>query len=200
MKHDIGFILIIIGLAIIGYLQFENRERQKEYWEDPNFRTDTVHVEVDYSKLPKPEFKYDVPPARVFYYNRDTTIVNNTYLSFDDSLITVIDSLTNRITKINEDYLKLYSDYSKLIYGEFTGDSLRLDLLNINGTMSSLRFGVNYDKFRYQWEEGSFRASPALSKPNVFDRIKLQIQAGAYITPKGLQPGVGLGLGYNLWQ
>jgi hypothetical protein len=76
----------------------------------------------------------------------------------------VIDSLTNTITNISSLFLKLYPTNPKLIYGEFNMDSLRLDILNIDGKIYSERYANNYSKFKYQWQDGKLKANPIKPK------------------------------------
>src|SRR5688500_4751238 len=129
--------LISVGLLILGvYLFLGGRtndfEHRMEYWEKNNFRTDTIIVDFDYSKIPSPVYQYTVPPATVHVFN-PTTQPAHVIVVRDSSLFRVIDSLKNEITEIHENYLKLYPKAPKILYGAFSGDSLRLDLLDITG-------------------------------------------------------------------
>jgi hypothetical protein len=176
MKINIQTLLLIGILALLAYVVFfmpDNTDTLLEYWENKDFKTDTVIYEVDYTKLPKPEYKNYVPPAVVINYIDSTKVIENTrYVQADDSLIQVIDSLTDEITKISLAYLKLYPSAPKFIYGEFTGDSLRFDLLAIGGQISSHRYGVNYQRYSYQWSsEDGLKAGDAY-KPSFSDILK----------------------------
>ena len=146
----------ILGVIIYYYTYTPKEIVTKEYWQDPNFKTDSIKVEIDYSKLPKPTFTYNVPPAKVIEYQVPST--NGISLKYQDSLIQVIDSLKDQIFTINALYLKLYPHASKLIYGEFKGDSLQLDFLNTEGRLLTSKVAVNYAKFQYQYKDGNFRA------------------------------------------
>jgi len=151
--------IAIIGLIIFFYLDRKDQDaKAKEYWENPNFKTDSTTVFVDYSKLPTPEYENYVPPRYVINYIDSTKSYQSREVVMDDSLLSVIDSLNGEITKISLAFLQQHPDASKLIYGEFSGDSLRLDLLGIDGSIRQNSFGVNYDRFRYQFREGNFRA------------------------------------------
>jgi hypothetical protein len=158
--------VVIVALVVYGlfFKKDTSLDEVKEYWENKEFKTDTVNLQIDYTKIKMPEFKYDVPPAKVYnYYSKDSTVLSHTSLVMDDSLLTVIDSLQKNITKISIDYLKLYPNASKIIYGAFTNDSVRFDLLAITGVTSSISYGVNYERYRYQYIEGSFKADPITS-------------------------------------
>lgn len=173
MKHINILLLALMGLLIWG-LFFKTDptiEQIKEYWESSDFKTDTLIMEVDYTKLPIPQFKYKVPPVIVRnYYQKDSTIINNIHLVSNDSLLTVIDSLKMKITEISVDFIKLYPDASKLIYAEFTSDSITLDLLQTSGNIQGLTIGTNYNRFTYQYRDGAFRAEPVeYKRPNKFE-------------------------------
>lgn len=164
-----GLAILILGLLIYSFYHNDNKHKETlEYWERKDFSTDTVQVEIEYDKLPKPEFKYNVPPAQVHYYQGSTT---NNKLVLNDSLIQVIDSLQNQIYTINELYLKLYPSAYKLIYGEFSKDSLTLDLLGIDGKFKTLKYATNYNRFAYQWKDSELRANPISINPNITPRF-----------------------------
>lgn len=165
MRRQVAHILVVVLALILLvnlFLQKQSTAELKEYWENKDFKTDSVKVEIDYTKLPIPQFKFDVPPVKVIEYTRPRD-VNNISLNFNDSLITVIDSLQNHIYTLNALYLKLYPEASKLIYAQFSADSVRLDLLSTQGRVYSSRVAVNYARFQYQYTDGHFRASPITS-------------------------------------
>lgn len=163
MEESRKWLQLIIGIAafVVLYLLWNKTDRDKaemlQYWEREGFKTDTVHVAVDYEKLPKPTFSYSVPPAKVYTYNNPQ--VNHISVNLNDSLISVIDSLENTITSIHTAYLKLYPSASKFIYGSFTIDSMNLDLLSIDGKIRSHSYPWDLKRFKYQWVEGALRAS-----------------------------------------
>lgn len=159
MEHLFKTFQLACGLAIaIGLFMvyFGLKDQTKEYWQQPGFRTDSIKVDIDYSKLKIPEFKIQIPPVKVVEYQ--TPEAPKAYISLNDSLITVIDSLKNHIYTINTLYLKLYPEASKLIYGEFTHDSLRLDLLTPEGRIISTQVASNFSKYVYQYKNNAFRA------------------------------------------
>jgi hypothetical protein len=168
--HQYAVILLQVVILLLLYIFFvkphsKTESNLKEYWENKKFKTDSIKVDVDYTKLPKPTFKFPVPPAFVFDYTKIPPSVNTTHIIVqNDSLLQVIDSLSKEITTISALYLKLYPSNPKLIYGEFSRDSTRLDLLSIDGRIRSNRFAVNYDKFSYQWNDGDFKANPVKEK------------------------------------
>lgn len=168
--HQYAPVLLQVIILLLLYIFFVKPHSQteanlKEYWENKKFKTDSVKVDVDYTKLPQPTFKYQVPPAFVFDYTKIPPSVNSTHIVVkNDSLLQVIDSLTKQVTAISALYLKLYPGNPKLLYGEFSPDSARFDLLSIDGKIRSNRYAVNYLKFTYQWNDGNLKANPIKEK------------------------------------
>ena len=160
-------VLIILGLLIwfIFFRVPEGNAELKEYWEAKDFKTDSIKVEVDYSKLPKPTYRNYVPPAVVIEY-KAPEINNKVSRSLNDSLITVIDSLQNQITTINALYLKLYPQAHKLIYGSFKQDTLKFDFLTTSGGILTQVYPVNYARFQYQYKDNLFSAEEHAKKPS----------------------------------
>lgn len=161
--------LLALGFWLGKYSTEDKHRTALEYWEKKGFKTDTVHVEVDYSKLPIPRFEYKVPPAQIRHYPvpvKDTQFIK---ITLDDSLLHVIDSLKGTIIAINERYIKFMPKAHKLLYGEFDGDSLQLDVLTIDGKIETQIWGVNYDKFIYQYVDGSLKAQPIKSNTKSLD-------------------------------
>lgn len=167
----------LVVIAFLCYLVYKHglfEKQVQEYWENPNFKTDSVKVNVDYDKLPKPVYKNYVPPAIVINYI-DSTKTLHTSVVQSGELLKVIDSLKNEITLINDKFLKIAPKNPKLLYGEMSFDSLRLDVLNIDGQIYSNRYHVNYDRFSYQWVDGNIKANP------VFRKTKPTFTKGLYL-------------------
>jgi len=160
MKSNIQTALIVV---LLGYLLTKDllmpspQDKLVEYWENKNFKTDSITLDIDYSKIPKPTYDYKVPPAKV--YNYTNTIIKNVSVTVNDSLISVIDSLTGKIDSISLEYLKISPNSAKLLYGEFTLDTIKLDLLNISGNTQTIVYPVNYSRFSYQYQNNEFRAN-----------------------------------------
>lgn len=165
MKNNIIILLITFLLGGISeYLIINHKpENLKQYWEDSNFKTDTIIHKIPYS-LPSQNLYHIIPPKSVLVYYHDTLKLSVNC----DSLIKLIDSLGNVVKVINKSYLSLFPDNPKLLYGKFTSDTLRLDLLKTNGDIYSDIFLVDYSRFKYQWIDGkiSTREIPkVLSSP-----------------------------------
>jgi hypothetical protein len=175
-------LLLQIAIVIIIIMLYMDRKTQdevaREYWENPNFKTDSVKAYIDYNKMPKPIYKNYVPPKIVIQYIDSTKTYDNVSIVMNDSLVNIIDSLTMQITKISIDYFKRFPNEPKLIYAEFARDSLRLDLLGIDGTLRQNTFGTNYDRFTYQLRDGEFRAEELSKKRDVKLLSSLYVNAG----------------------
>lgn len=195
MKNiNFNLILQIAMMAVIAWFIMDRRAQDKvvkEYWENPNFVTDSIKTYVDYEKLPKPEYKHHVPPNVVINYIDSTKTLDHISLVMDDSLITVIDSLQSEITTIHEKYFKLYPTASKLIYGEFSRDSVRFDLLRTDGSIKTSTFGVNYGRFDYQYTNGNFRASEKPRENNAYSPTNALFGYAGYNVTIG-KPMIGL--------
>lgn len=153
--QTIGFIVLLILIGLI-YLDFRKKDEAiKEYWENKSFKTDSIKVSIDYTKLKTPTFNYTVPPVKVITYQAEAPKVS---INLNDSLLYVIDSLKNHIYAINTLYIKLYPDAPKLLYAQFTADSIRLDLLSTKGRVYSSRVAVNYAEFQYQYKDDNYKA------------------------------------------
>jgi hypothetical protein len=165
-------LIVIAILALLAWFVFwkapKDKEADYQYWEALDFKTDTVHVDVDYSKLPKPSFKFDVPPNKVINYQAPEV---NPYIRIDlnDSLIRVIDSLKGAITEISLLYLKLYPEAHKLIYAEFTQDTFKLDLLSTTGRIFTQVYPVDYARFQYQYKDNKVSATEVRKKASKQD-------------------------------
>jgi hypothetical protein len=155
--------VLSVAIAITLWLLFQKQDafqkESREYWEDKGFTTDTLKVQYQYI-LPAPS-KKEVPPLKVIQYT-DPPAKEYHYktIVLNDSLLKVIDSLEKEIIVINERYLKIFPKAHKLIHGKFSGDSLRLDVLDIEGHLSTIIYGVNYDRFTYQWRDNELKADP----------------------------------------
>lgn len=153
--------LIFMGLLVF-FLWVNGKNQQKvvermEYWENTKFKPDTINLTIPYTSIVNPQYEFKIPPATVIQYA--PTPLPKVSVTLNDSLLIVNDSLQKVITQINTTYLKQFPTRPKLLYGDFTGDSLRLDFLNINGLVTTEKYGVNYQRFKYQWD-WSFRADP----------------------------------------
>lgn len=162
LKTFIGFLLAIITIFLMlwafwtTFLKSDVKQIIDEYWEHKDFKTDTIHFSLEYGDIILPPYPEYVPPKVVIEYLPSQ--IKGIKLEVYDSLILVIDSLKQITTKIDPSFLKLYPNSSKLIYSNFTEDSLRLDLLTIDGQIRTENYLVNYDRFNYQYRDNQFKA------------------------------------------
>src|SRR5690606_30578101 len=175
-------IVTLILLAFICYTVFFTIPHTQKIKELNNYKTDSIKVLIDY-KVPETKGVIVNPKIVIQYPKED---LGHRYLKVTDSLISVIDSLTQSITSVNPDYLKNHPSSSKILYGQFTEDTLQLDLLKINGEIESLRYPVNYLSYFYEYSEGNFKANPIKGhkKPPPKLTSKLYFNGGYDITGK----------------
>lgn len=153
----ITFLAILASLAYAIFFHFPQQRREdRQYWESMTFKTDTVVIKTQYPNIILPKYPNYVPPKFVLNYLDSS--VNYIQVHASDSLLRVIDSLQNKITQINIDFIKKYPEASKLLYAEFSTDSLRLDLLNIRGQVNTQLYSLNFERYRYQYRDGEIRA------------------------------------------
>lgn len=156
LKNIITFLLVIVGIWIILHLKMCHGKDPIEYWQDPNFKTDTIVIKEPYA-VKGDSFPYKVAPKIVYRY---LPSIDNGYKvkCSSDSLLSIIDSLGKQITSINKKYLTLFTEANKLIYGKFRSDSIRFDFLKTDGNIFSEIYLTNYQKFEYEYRENQFRA------------------------------------------
>lgn len=201
-KEDfIALFLIISSLALVIYSffrlnkQFTYDERPKEYWESGNYRPDTI-IFKPYINIPQQQLPNYVPPKVVINY---TPAENGNFINFTDSVLRVLDSMGKSIANIDPNYLKQYPLSPKILKGFFDSDSLSLDLLNIDGKISTLGYTVNYDRFEYQFLNGQLSAKEVMkpkinSKPQSFSG-GLYLNAGYSWLDKN--PNIGINHQFN---
>lgn len=229
MEQNHKYLDLIIKLGILtaiiwfAFFKYEGNKIPQQYWQDKHFKTDTINIPIDYSKIKVPEFRYGVLPKIVLNYIDSSH--QHIHVHGNDSLLTVIDSLKHRITKINAEYLKIYPKAAKILYGQFSGDSIRLDLLAIDGKVRSQIYLTNYLGFKYQYlsETNEFRAQKIkidnplrkelyvwggydllVGKPQLGTdysiykgNLRLRALGSVYVSDKP-QPSLGIGIGYKI--
>jgi len=205
MKHWITpqNVLILVLCIMVGFFYFDRKAQdkvQREYWENPNFKTDSIKAYIDYDKMPKPEYVNYVPPAIVINYIDSTKRYSSIQVVKNDSLLLIIDSLRDELTTISLNYLKNNPQAWKLIYGEFDKDTFRIDMVNLKGFTVTQKYGVNYDRFKYQYLYANgtpqFRADRIPYKDKVKSSLTHSFFAsGGYLLT---QSAPTIGLDYNI--
>lgn len=165
--------LFLLGIGIYTYQKGIKKEESlanDQYFQKKDFKPDTIRLKVPYA-VPKPYGIY-VPPKIVYLH--DILLTPGITIKCD-SLISVIDSLHGMITKINPTFLKFKSEREKLIAGYFSKDTLKLDLLKVDGNLVSTLYMVDYNRYRYLITEGSLStiAIPYHEKTKVHSNLYL---------------------------
>lgn len=158
-------ILLYAFLFIFLMTHFEKcRESVNQYWQNPNFKTDTVYLSRPF-ELKKDSFPNYVPPKTVVTY----TAPNVTFYLNIDSLIQVISKDHMDTTKIDSSYLTQFPTNPKLVYGYFVKDTLKLSLLKTDGEIYTEDYLVDYGKFRYEYFNNKLRAieKPTAKLPSI---------------------------------
>jgi hypothetical protein len=192
---------ILIIMVTIFWLDRKGQDEiAKEYWENPNFKTDSIKVYIDYDKLPKPQYTNYVPPAVNIKYIDPTKSYKTTQVIKNDSLLLIIDSMRDEFTRISLRYLKNNPEAWKILYGEFNSDTVSFDMVNLEGNTITDKYAVNFNRFKYQlvYNEGRpiFKASsPIQSDFNNKDPLSHEF----YVAPGYmlLRKSPSVGLDYN---
>lgn len=191
-------LLVILGLLIWFMFQMRKgnealQNQAREYWEDPKFVPDTIIAGFDYSQLPKPIYKNYVPPKVVINYPETPT--TGFTLELRDSLISIINEVTGERDSIAQAYILLYPKASKLIYGQFSLDSLVFDLLDPSGAISTSVYPVNYQRFTYQYRDAKLHA---FQLPPRLVPKRLQQNLYGYVGYAPTYGNANLGVDYSL--
>lgn len=161
VKH----ILIVLGTLLIVWAIFQipscESKPKPQYWEDPNFKPETVYVDKPYP-VKGDSFPYKVPPIVVIKWK--DRIIPGHINCIDDSLILVIDSLGREMRKVNKQFLLQFPESPKLVGGLFKLDTMKLDLLETTGSITSKVYPVDYNRFEYEWHNNSIRAKELTNK------------------------------------
>lgn len=152
--------LTLVGILILIYLLLHLKGCKPsdvlEYWQNPNFKPDTVYIDKPY-EVKGDSFAYAVPPKVVIRY-LPLPDNGNKVKCLTDSLLSVIDSMGREIQKINYKFLTHFPNSPKLVYGYFKADSLKLDLLSTQGEVETKIYLTNYNKFKYEFKDNQMRA------------------------------------------
>lgn len=156
----------LVGILVIIYLLLHLKgckiKDVLEYWQDPNFKTDTIILEVPY-EVKGDSFAYKVPPKVIINYI-PLPDNGNKVKCLTDSLLSIIDSMGKEIQKVNYKFLTHFPNSQKLIYGYFKSDSLKMDLLTTKGEVETKIYLMNYNKFKYEFKDNQMRADTLKTK------------------------------------
>lgn len=162
----VGFLLssLVGGViyTIIESQRFNKEVNTKQYWEINGFVTAVDSIMADKYDDINPinkTFSVTVPEKVVERYIGEEAPANRELAILADSLIRVNDSLNTTIAEINQSFITTYPFNPKIIRGLFTSDTLKLDLLNTDGTISSHLWITDYERYKYGWTNGTLTTS-----------------------------------------
>lgn len=119
-------------------------------------------------------------PQRVTYY--DTSVRHDTSLRVlilnDTLVITKHDTI---IRKISPDFITAFPDAPKLILGEFSKNSISLNLQGIDGHIVTKDYIPNYSKFQYEFSGNELRYIPLPGTTGISGFFK-KIKTDAYMS------------------
>ena len=156
----VGILILSLGLGAYKYFsdtEALSKEVNKiQYWETEGFKTMVDSIGKTYSKVldSRPTHIITVPEKIIERFDRESPL-NRQLILGKDSLIQVVDSLNKVISKIDTDFLTNYPQNPKLIWGSFSIDTLKFDLLNTDGLISSHLWIADYSRYKYTWSQGS---------------------------------------------
>lgn len=138
-------LLVITNIALILFLWKSGKSNNTI-----NNYSDTLNVNNTYvvpkNDLPqiKPTFVINYPKSQ-----RDTNIS----ISLNDSLLTIIDSLTGKINSYDLAFITNFPRNPKLLFSEVKLDSLKMDFLYPDASIRSHGYSVDLQKYTYYYLE-----------------------------------------------
>lgn len=148
------FIKIGIGLLIGAALMFlfSKSDRGKQYWEDRNFKPDTVEVPV-YRPLIIPGSANSIPPEKVVIYQDKPIYQKPETIYSDTGKIRLV--YKDRETSIDHSFLTYEPGAPKLLKGAFVSTGFKLDLLDTSGNLYTVNYPTDYSQYNYYYDRGT---------------------------------------------
>lgn len=167
--HFTNFLLlIVVGLAayyLFWYSPPNPTVEMPEYWENPNFRPDSITLNHTYT-VDIPPLPQQIPPNVVVNYqppdNGNGLIVDST------KWVKVIDSLENVVDSFVTSFITSFTTSPKLLRGDFSSDTVSLDLFYPNGQLQAKTYPVNYKRFNYRFSNGEMSVQERVLEPDKF--------------------------------
>lgn len=177
MRETIAWIVVGILVALLGvggYMYYTNSKALKEekahvqYWETEGFKTLMDTLDIRYSSYidKRPVYNITVPEKEILTFKNENPL-NRSLIKANDSLYQVVDSLGAVISNLDRKYITLYPDNPKLLSGFFSRDSLRLELLNIDGTITSHLWLTDYERYKYGFKNNTLTTARLPEPPLV---------------------------------
>lgn len=155
-----------------------------------DYKTDTVYVdrgyETRYKEIAKELEKWKTAPPKTIIKWKEPDLEDIIIEKVPDSIWVILKDQQERIA-IQDNYIKLLPKNPKLVDISLTMDTLGLNLLNIDGRVSSYTYPIYLDTYDYKWLEGSLkytRTSTKTSKTNNNNFKNLYFNAGYDINTK----------------
>lgn len=197
LSFVIGF---VIGIILIGAIWWsvDIPPTKPQYWEDANFKTDTVYVDKPY--IMKKDTFMKVIPAKVIYkYLLSESSSNNLVI---DSLIKVVDSLGKVVNVIDSNFITEYPNSPKLLYALLNHDTLMWDLFKVNGEIERSLYMIDLDHFQYEFFDNRVHvkdfALPQKSSSTIKPKwYSLHIFGGYSLLEKSLVSSLDLGFKFK---
>lgn len=165
------FLITIVGFFTLGYFWPRDKPRiaqpSKQYWENKDFKPkiDTSNQEYSLTPIKQNDLKAIEPWKITIHPDPAPTTSNGFKVINQDSIFQIVDSLNKIISQLSNTFLTSYPKASKLIGGIFTGDSLRFDLLQPNGSIIKATYLTNYLEYDYYYSSPKGMSVIAHSKP-----------------------------------
>lgn len=131
------------------------------------YKTDTIFIDEDYQdryyELVKEVDKWKKAPPKTIIKWKEPDLKYVTIDKVPDSILVIIDSLKYRLA-IHDNYIKMFPKNPKLIDLSLTKDTLGLNLLNVDGRVTSYIYPIYLDRFDYKWLEGNLKYTRTSTK------------------------------------
>ena len=132
-----------------------------------NYETDTVYsdrgYEEKYLEAIKEVDRWKTAPPKTIIKWKEPDLSNIDLQKLPDSLLVIIGELRDSI-RIADNYIKYLPKNPKLIDINLTKDTLGLNLLNIDGRVTSYIYPIYLERFNYKWLEGDLKYTSTTHK------------------------------------
>lgn len=191
---QIGLFILLIAIVIKSLKEIKgNIIKENPY----TYKTDSLINKTSYQL--KPVFNISTPPITYTTYP-----INNNYPKIDSvkyipgELILYIEKLKDSL-RIKEAFLTRYPKNSKLLEINLSKDSLDITLQNIDDIITTSKYPIYLDNFKYQWYDNKLHNSKfkQSNSNNLLNRYNnLYVNTGYMFIDSN--PNVGLEYNLNL--
>ena len=165
-KKTLTTIFIMVVIFSFGWIaksvftkpKIIEKEVIKEYWKDPDFKPIIEKIDKQFAELNAKQPEVIIKPYKVTEYLNPETNLSLVYER--DSLLKVVDSLGQLVVAINPKFLLAFRTSRKLVLGSFLKDTLLLTLYDINGSVKTETYPVDYSKYTYEFRDNLMGVFP----------------------------------------